>query len=287
MTAVPPVLAPSLRLAAVHLTVSDLERSVSFYETVLGLRRHRRDGAEASLGAGEDDLLLLREERGARPPGRHAGLFHFAVLVPSREELARSLRRLLETRTAIQGASDHLVSEALYLPDPDGLGIEIYADRPREAWSFDGGELRMDTLPLDLDDLLALAPEADGPVAPGTVVGHVHLHVSRLEPALAFYRDVVGLEVMTHFGSSAAFLSAGGYHHHLGINTWRGVGVPPAPEDVAGLRHWTVLLPGPEELAALRARLEAAAPEATDALEDSVITRDPAGNRVLFAVEAG
>ena len=285
MTAASPVLAPALRLAAVHLTVSDLERSISFYETALGLRLHRRNGAEAALGAGADDLLVLREQRGARPPGRHAGLFHFALLVPSREALARALRRLLETRTAIQGASDHLVSEALYLPDPDGLGIEIYADRPRESWSFAGGELRMDTLPLDLDDLLALAPEADGPAAPGTVVGHVHLHVSRLEPALDFYRDVVGLELMTRFGSSAAFLSAGGYHHHLGVNTWRGVGVPPAPEGVAGLRHWTVVLPGPQELEALRRRLDAAAADASEADGGSLVTCDPSGNRILFAVE--
>src|SRR5688500_16699699 len=141
MTAIQPapVLPATLRLGAAHLTVSDLDRSVGFYQDALGLRQHRRDDAVAALGTGGEDLLVLHEEPGARPAGRHAGLYHFALLYPTREELARAVQRLAVTRTPISGASDHGVSEAIYLPDPDGNGIELYADRPRDAWPPPGG----------------------------------------------------------------------------------------------------------------------------------------------------
>ena len=166
---------------AVHLTVTDLDRSVAFYQDTLGLRVHRREDPVAALGAGEEDLVVLHEEPGARPAGRHAGLFHFALLYPSREELARALQRLAATRTAISGASDHGVSEAIYLSDPDGNGIELYADRPREAWPPpSGGEhVGMFTHPLDLEALLATVAGAEPPrhAGAGLRMGHVHLHV--------------------------------------------------------------------------------------------------------------
>jgi catechol 2,3-dioxygenase len=267
----------TLRLGPVHLTVTDLDSSVRFYETSIGLSTHRRDGGEAALGAGGEDLLVLVEEPGARRAGRHAGLYHFALLHPSRLELGRTARRLIATRTPISGASDHNVSEAIYLPDPDGNGIELYADRPRERW----GDLSDPTAmggpaPLDMQGLLEPVADEEPPAeaAPGLRVGHLHLHVGDIERALGFWRDGVGFEVMTSF-PSAVFIAAGGYHHHLGLNTWRGEGVPPQPEGVVGLRHWTILLDDPAEVAAVRERLEGA--------EDrprGFLARDPWNNAV-------
>jgi catechol 2,3-dioxygenase len=247
----------TLRLGAVHLTVADLERSVAFYQDAIGLRQARRDDGVAALGAGGEDLVVLHEEPGARPAGRHAGLYHFALLHPSRDELARALQRLAVTRTPVDGAADHGVSEALYLPDPDGNGIELYADRPRDAWppAPPGEKIGMFTRALDLQGLLATiggaepVPQADA----GLRVGHVHLHVGSLDAARAFYVDRLGFEPMATL-PSALFVAAGGYHHHLGLNTWRGQGVGPAPPGTVGLREWTIVL-DPESLRGLRARL--------------------------------
>src|SRR3954453_13704746 len=249
-------LADTLRLGAVHLTVTDLDRSVAFYQDAIGLRLHRREDPVAAMGAGGEDLVVLVEEQTARRAGRHAGLYHVALLSPSREALARALQRLAVTRTPIEGASDHGISEAIYLPDPDGNGIELAADRPRDVWA------KLETLgrpnPLDLHGLLALVDDAE-PVRhadAGTTVGHIHLHVNDLAAARRFYEDVVGFDAMTAM-ANAVFVSVAGYHHHLGFNTWRGEGVPaaPAPETVAGLRHWTVMLAGPDEREAVRERL--------------------------------
>ena len=272
------------RLGPVHLTVTDLDRSIGFYEQAIGLSTRSRGDGEAALGAGADDLLLLVEDAGARPAGRHAGLYHFALLHPSRLELARAMQRLLATGTPISGASDHNISEAIYLPDPDGNGIELAADRPRERW----GDLSDPTAiggptPLDLQGLLA--PVADeGPRAqasPELVVGHVHLHVGDIERALGFWRDAVGFEVMTRF-PSAAFIAAGGYHHHLGLNTWRGEGVPPQPDGVVGLRHWTIELDGPADVAAARERVAATGAEIEER-RGGFLSRDPWRNAVEIA----
>src|SRR5919112_1986228 len=226
----------SLRLGSVHLTVTDLDRSVSFYESAIGLRLARREGVEAALAAGGEELLVLTEEPQARPAGRHAGLYHFALLHPSRLELAHAAQRLIATQTPVTGASDHKISEAIYLPDPDGNGIELAADRSREHW----GDLSDPTAlggpdPLDLNGLMALVEGAEPParVSDDLRVGHVHLHVGDVEGALGFWRDLIGFEVMTRF-PSAAFISAGGYHHHLGLNTWRGEGGPPMPSGGVG-----------------------------------------------------
>jgi catechol 2,3-dioxygenase len=272
------VLPATLRLGPVQLTVTDLDRSVGFYQDSLGLRLHRREDPVAALGAGEDDLVVLHEEPGARPAGRHAGLFHFALLYPSRDELAHAVQRLALTRTSISGASDHGVSEAIYLRDPDGNGIELYADRPREAWPpADAGErVGMYTRALDLDDLLATiaGEEPVGHAGEGLRMGHMHLHVGDLDAARAFYVDVIGFEVMASM-PSALFLAAGGYHHHLGANTWRGEGVGPAPAGTVGLREWTLVLE-PDALAALRARLAAAG------LGEGDVVDDPWGIRLRF-----
>jgi catechol 2,3-dioxygenase len=277
-------LADDTRLGAAHLIVTDLDRSIAYYEQAIGLQLHRREGTVAALGTGAEDVLVLHENRDARRAGRHAGLYHVALLYPSREELARVALRLAVTRVPIQGASDHGTHEAIYLPDPDGNGLELAADFPRDRWpdisgpeGYGGGPA-----PLDLEGLLAaVAGEEPTPhAAPGLTVGHVHLHVGDLAAATAFYRDGLGFEVMTDLGS-AVFLSAGGYHHHVGANVWRGVGVPAAPADAVGLRHWTLVADGAGELAAIRERLLAiGAP--VEAQDGGVLTRDPSGTAVLI-----
>ena len=270
-----------LRLGPAHLTVTDLDRSVAFYGDVVGLRVHRREGAAAALGGGEgEEALVLVEEPGAAAAGRHAGLYHVALLYPSREELAHAAGRIAVTHAPIEGASDHGTHEAIYLSDPDGNGLELAADRPRERWpaslGYDRGPAR-----LDLDGLLALLAGAEPRrrAEPGLTVGHLHLHVGDVEQGLAFYRDAVGFELMARL-PSAAFVAAGGYHHHLGFNVWRGRGVPPAPDGVVGLRHWTVDLPTSGDAAALRERVVAAG-AAAEEREDGLLVRDPWRNAML------
>jgi catechol 2,3-dioxygenase len=273
-----PVLPATLTLGAVSLTVSNLDRSVAWYQTSLGLRVHTHDATTATLGDGEFTVLELVEDLLARPAGRHAGLYHYALLYPTREELARAAIRLSVTQTPIEGASDHRTHEAIYLPDPDGNGIELAADRPKADWPADLGYAGGPAA-LDFNALLATVQgeEPSAQVGPGLRMGHLHLHVGDIEQGLAFYRDVLGFEVQANLGS-AAFVSAGGYHHHLGFNIWRGQGVGPAPEHTVGLRHWTVAVPNPDEV---RARV-------TDAeeIEGGFITRDPWGTAVAF-VAAG
>ncbi|MGQ0548150.1 MAG: VOC family protein [Armatimonadota bacterium] len=255
---------PATAMGPVHLAVGDLERSVRFYEDVLGLRTASRANASAALAAGPEApgevLVRLTEVPGARPqPRRTIGLYHFAILMPTRAALARSLRRLIETRYRLHGASDHLVSEALYLDDPDGNGIELYADRPRERWARTSGGVAMATDPLNLDDLLAeVRSEASNqPFAldPSTRIGHVHLHVSSLEQAEAFYHRVLGFEVTQRDYPGALFLAAGDYHHHIGANIWAGAGAPRPPAGSAGLREFTIVLPDETELQTVVARL--------------------------------
>lgn len=271
------------RLGTARLTVSDLDRAVAFYEDAAGVRQHDREGAVATLGtASGQEILALHEDPLARPAGRHAGLFHVALLYPSRHELARTTHRLASLRIPISGASDHGVSEALYLRDPDGNGIELYADRPKAEWppADPGTEDRigMFTRALDLQALLALTDgeEITRHAADGLTVGHLHLHVGGVKEALAFYRDVVGLELMTTY-PGAAFLSAGGYHHHLGVNTWAGEGVGPAGEHTAGLREWTIVLGDAASLGAARTRLEQAGAPVEEVTPDGFLTRDPWG----------
>ena len=281
-----PRLPDALRLGSVHLIVSDLERSIAYYERSIGLVVQRRSDGTASLGAGGDDLLVLTEDPGVRRPGRHAGIYHFALLFDSREELAHAVQRLAATHAEIDGASDHGVSEAIYLTDPDGIGIELYADRPRSEWpppAEPGDRVGMVTLPLDMEDLLGVVRGQDPreQAGSGLKVGHVHLYVNDIAAALAFYRDVVGFDVMADLGS-AEFLSAGGYHHHVGFNVWRGRGIPAAPPTgVAGLGHWTVVLPSADELVAVRGRIEASGGTVTDH-HGGFVTRDPAAIAVAF-----
>ena len=280
-----PTLPDTLRLGPTHLTVSHLDGSIAFYERALGLRVHDRGDATAALGAGGEDLLVLTEVPDAGLGGRHAGLYHYALVYDTREDLARAVVRLAESRTRIEGASDHGVSEAIYLRDPDDNGIELYVDRPRADWPAPRHPdelVAMYTIALDVPALMAtVAGEARQPVAgPGIRTGHLHLHVASVERGLAFYRDVLGFEVMVNLGS-AAFVSAGGYHHHLGFNVWLGSDVQPRPDNSAGLRHWTVYLASAADVEAVRARVEAAG----IAVEDhgsGFLTRDPWQTAVAF-----
>jgi catechol 2,3-dioxygenase len=275
-----------ITLGPVHLTIANLDRSITFYTESIGLRLIGREGKTATLGAGQSELAHLVEEPGAMRVPWRTGLYHFALLVPSREALGHALRNLIATRTKLTGGADHLVSEALYLDDPDGNGIEIYRDRPREDWPRRDGLVQMDTLPLDYDGILAAA---GGPAPdrfylhPDTVMGHVHLHVARIDETIAFYRDVIGLDLQLRFGPSAAFLSAGGYHHHLGANTWAGVGAPPPPDGATGLRYFVIALPDKDAANELISRLqEAGVSYRTDAA--GLFVRDPSQNTMLFAM---
>jgi catechol 2,3-dioxygenase len=267
-------------MGPVHLTVSDLERSLEYYRTVVGLDVLEQGAGRAALGADSTELLGLVEEPGAQPSDGYTGLYHFALLVPDRPALARWLAHAVRDRVPLTGLSDHYVSEAIYLRDPDRHGIEIYADRPRELWEGRVGE-RMTTEPLDVKDLLG---EADGDFdgMPGeTTMGHVHLKVASIPQTVEFYRDVLGFDLVVERVPQAAFLSAGGYHHHLGANTWESAGAPAAPEGSAALRHATVVLPSAEarDEAVRRVAEAGQEPEAT---ATGTLVRDPSGNAVLL-----
>jgi catechol 2,3-dioxygenase len=267
---------PATRMGPVHLTVADLGRSLAYYEQQIGLGVLAREDRRATLGTGGDTLLVLAEEPGARPADGYSGLFHFALLVPERADLARWLAHAARDRVPLSGMSNHWVSEAIYLRDPDHHGIEIYADRPRELWEGQVGE-RLTTLPLDVEDLLGvLADPASEPfdgLATGTVMGHVHLCVSAIAPTNAFYRDRLGFGVMAELGDQATFLSAGGYHHHLGANTWQSAGAPYAPGGHARLTQMTVVLPDAASLDEVARRI------------GGTEVRDPSGIPVVLTTD--
>lgn len=279
-------LAPETGMGRVHLRVGDLERSLEFYTGALGFDTQWREDGAASLGAGNEELLVLREHPGAeRKPKGTTGLYHYALLLPDRASLSRSLRRLIGYGWRLWGASDHLVSEALYLDDPDGSGIEIYRDRPRSEWRWDGDTIRMDTIPLDLDALLTQTDgdNGDSGLPAGTSTGHIHLHVGDIERARSFYSDVLGFDVTTLWQGAALFLSAGGYHHHVGLNTWAGVGAPQPPPDAAGLERFEILLPDTAELESLSRRLEDSG-TTYERRGDELLTSDPWGDEISIKV---
>jgi catechol 2,3-dioxygenase len=270
----------------VRLTVSELDRSRAFYEQAVGLRASELDDGTLALGpAGESALIELRGDSSAPRLNRRApGLYHLAILVPTRRDLAFALARLAQARWPLDGASDHLVSEALYLSDPDGNGIEIYRDRPREEWPRTGDQLEMATLPLDLDGLIGElrdASELQAQAPAGTRIGHVHLQVADITKAEAFYHGVLGFDVMVRGYPGALFVSAGGYHHHIGLNTWHSAGAAPAPEGSVGLRSFTVELPSEAELAAVVTRVRAAGITASD-VPEGVLVRDPFGTALIL-----
>jgi catechol 2,3-dioxygenase len=269
------------RIGAVHLQVADLERSIAYYVEVLGLRVLERAAGTAVLGPHGPDrpLVRLRERPGARAAHGELGLYHFAILLPDRAALGRFMAHLKPLRVRV-GMSDHLVSEALYLTDPDGLGIEVYADRPRASWRHDGRELAMATDPLDVRSLVAAAGGVQWSGMPdGTTMGHVHLHVGSLEGAEAFYHAALGFDKMGWSYPGALFLAAGGYHHHLGTNVWsRG---PSASPDQARLLEWELAVG--DGAAAAAASLRAAGYTVQDAGGGEWTAADPWGTALRIA----
>ncbi|MGH2520897.1 MAG: VOC family protein [Anaerolineales bacterium] len=292
---------PATRLGAVDYTVADLGRQSNFYQERLGFELHWREGRSAGLGAGDHDLLRLTEMPGARPVRGTTGLYHTAFLFPTRLALAQVIRNIAETRTPVQGGSNHGAHLALYLDDAEGNGIELAWDFPREVWAPLMAKMRQGDVeallrtmrqPLDIEALLAeaqSAPTAWTGLPAGSRVGHVHLYVADLEATARFYHDVLGFGTVFNLPEmGAAFFSAGGYHHHIGANTWRGVGLPPAPPEATGLRYFTIVMPNQDELDRLLERLKQAglsqAPSA-----DGLLVRDPAqiGIRLVADSVAG
>jgi catechol 2,3-dioxygenase len=277
-------ISPDMRMGTVHLTVADLARSLEYYRASIGLDVLEEGADRATLGAGGTPLLELVEVPGAQPAPGRTGLFHFALLLPDRLSLARWVAHAVRERVRLAGASDHYVSEAIYLSDPDRHGIEIYADRPKELWQNDVAA-RMGTDPLDLEGLLG---ELDDPATEpfdgqpaGTSMGHVHLQVSQVPPTIEFYRDVLGLALMAEYGGQAAFLSAGGYHHHIGGNTWRSGGAPPPAPGSAALRHFEFVLPDAAERDRVAERLIASG-QTLEEHADGPLARDPSGNAFIL-----
>src|ERR671910_3441708 len=281
---------PDTSIGKVRLRVADLNDLTTFYERVIGLEAVDRGGDVTRLGAAQGEPLveLVGAPDAPPAPSFSTGLFHLAILVPDRAELARSLQRVAGAGWRLTGASDHLVSEALYLQDPEGNGIEIYRDRPREEWGRNGDELRMATLPLDLDGVLGEldsgAPPADGMPA-GTTIGHVHLQVADIPAAEGFYNGALGLDVMVRSYPGALFLSAGAYHHHLGLNTWQSHGAPAPPDGALGLDRYELVLPDAAARDDAAARLAQAGDPVR--LDEGVLATDPTGNRVLLTARGG
>lgn len=279
---------PATRIGSVTLAVADLDRSVVFYTQTLGFALVERSTHSAVLGVGAAPLLLLEEQTGARPqPKRSTGLYHFAILAPSRKDLARSLRRLLQVGYPSLGSSDHLVSEALYLDDPDGNGIEVYRDRPRDTWNWNAGQVRMTVDPLDFEGILAELKGDDGEwqgLAAGTRIGHIHLRVGDLRQAAAFYHEMLGFDVVAAL-PGALFVSAGGYHHHIGLNTWQSRGGPQPPADAAGLRYFVVEVPNEHEQTRIVERLTKSGLPVEQHPQGSVV-RDPWNNAVVLRAGA-
>ena len=271
----------STRLGAVHLRVADLGRQVAFYQQALGLKVHRQDAAQAALGAGGEDLLVLTLDPQAVKARRTAGLYHFCLAVTQRHELGWWLQRLLSLETPLQGLVDHRMAEAIYLQDPEGNGIELNWDRPREAWPNPQELLRMGNGPLDVQGLLdANEAQPITELPKDARVGHIHLHVGDLDASKDFYCGLVGLDKVMEIPGQAIFTSAGGYHHHVAFNLWNGRGAAPAPEHATGLDHFSFHLSASDQKV-VRERLQAAG-WAFQETPEGLRVKDASGNGMLL-----
>jgi catechol 2,3-dioxygenase len=271
---------PSARIGRVHLRVSNLDRALAFYVETLGFHLVKNENGLARLSSSKsgEDLILLSENTKARPkPARTTGLYHVAVRLPNREALGSVLRRLIDRRAPLRGFADHKVSEAIYLNDLDGNGLELYTDRPRNEWPWLNEQLQMTSDPLDVQSLLDAArdesPSWNG-IHPGTDIGHVHLQVSDLSRGERFYHDLLGFDITQRTYPGALFLSAGGYHHHIGLNTWTSSGAPPPLADAVGLISFAVLIPEEEALQKVTSRLAAAGIPFERGKQGGLIVRD-------------
>jgi catechol 2,3-dioxygenase len=276
---------PSTFVSEVHLKISNLNQSIQFYKEIIGLQVLNKSDKSARFTAdGEHTLIVLEEvENAATNSGRKTGLYHLALLLPNRTELANSLYHLLETRYPLQGASDHLVSEAIYLADPDGNGIEIYADRPEDRWTKNDGTIEMATNPLNAQDLIAQkSNERFVALPPETIMGHIHLQVSSIKCSEEFY-GALGFNVVNRYGHQALFISTGGYHHHIGLNMWQSAGAEaPSPNEV-GLKTFTVKFPNDESRDQAVERLKKLGAEVTQR-DEQLVTLDPSQNNLLLVV---
>jgi catechol 2,3-dioxygenase len=273
---------PRTTIGTLSLTVADLARSIAFYTGPLGFQVLAHEGPRATLGAGGTPLLYLTEVSGAKPwPGYATGLYHFAILLPTRADLGRWLRNWLDHGYPLPGQGDHLVSEAFYLSDPDGNGIEVYRDRPRDEWAWEGGRIKMDSLPIDVKGVLQAAIDEGSAWAgfpAGTTIGHMHLQVGDIARAAQFYVETLGFDLVAEM-PSALFVSAGGYHHHLGMNIWHSRGAKPAPDGTAGLRDFTIVFA--DDDARQRTLARVAASGQNPEWENGVaVIQDPWSNRL-------
>lgn len=287
---------PATKIGTAALKVASLENQLAFYQQMLGLQLHWREDQRAGLGAGGADLLHLQEEPELQRYSRVTGLYHFAVLFPDRRELARAIARLFVLKYP-NSPTDHIMTKTTYLNDPEGNGIELYTESPEDGtWTLANGEYitrRADgTLsdgrePLDVEALLTHLREDDRldvPVPAETRLGHIHLHVRDLDEAVDFYHGVLGFDVMGVVKSfRMAFVSAGGYHHHIGLNTWQGEGVPPPPLNAAGMRHFTVEFGDQKALDEVVARVDRAGIPANQT-EDGLLLYDPSQNGVVLTL---
>ncbi len=280
--------APDLRIGAAGLVVRDLEREIAFYREVIGLGVVDRSATSARLGVGGVTLVSMEQRPEAIPDDRRrAGLYHIAFLMPERADLARWVRHVAHQSTPIVGMSDHAVSEAIYLDDPEGNGVEVYADRPRQEWQWNGDLVTITTDPLDLDGLVAHGDSNAYDAAPEAMrIGHVHLRVGDVGRAEAFYRDAIGLDV-TRRRTGASFLSSGRYHHHVAVNVWHSAGAGPRGDNEAGLAWFAMETGDPAALPAIAEMLTKAGSPVTS-VPGGISTRDPFGNRIhLLAPSPG
>jgi len=277
---------PTTFVGHVKIKVENLQRSLHYYQEIIGFEVLEHTATTAKLTTdGKTSILSLEQPENVIPKqGRTTGLYHFAILMPQRSDLANIVTHLLNKGERF-GSSDHLVSEALYLNDPDGNGIEIYTDRDPAEWSWQDEEVAMTVDPLDFQDLASAAVPGETwkgmPV--GTVMGHIHLHVSELQKTEDFYVNGLGFEVVNRFGTQALFFSTGKYHHHIGVNTWNGVGAPTPPENSVGLESFTLILPNEEARKQVVANLKQIGANVFEE-NHQMITRDPSGNTIELAV---
>lgn len=277
---------PTTFIGHVKIKVEKLDRSLQFYKDILGFDILEQTGSTAKLTTdGKTSFLSLEEPENVTPKqGRTTGLYHFAILLPSESDLANIVVHLVEKGIQF-GSSDHLVSEALYLNDPDGNQIEIYRDRAPSEWTWNGDEVAMTVDPLHFENLLKhTTPDRPWEKMPeGTVMGHIHLHVSELQKTEEFYVKGLGMDVVNRFGSQALFLSYGKYHHHVGVNTWNGVGAPPPPENSVGLESYTLIFDNEETRKHVVANLKQIGAKVLEE-NNQLVTFDPSGNRIELAV---
>lgn len=275
---------PNLYIGEVSIKVTNLQHSIRYYKEVIGLKVLEEIENKAVLTAdGQTPFLILEQPENVVPKqGRTAGLYHFAILLPSRSDLGMFLQHLIDIGYQDVGAGDHLVSEAFYLNDPDGNGIEVYSDRPEETWTWKDDLVEMSTLQIDATGILAEANGFWQGMPAGTIMGHIHLHVSDLEKAKEFYTKGLGYDVVSYY-PQAIFMSTGKYHHHIAINTWAGVGAPPAPGNSAGLNWYTIVVPSEEGRKRIIGQLTALNVNVQQDGND-YITTDPSGNRIRLVV---